>query len=158
MAPQTSEFALTLEDAKRLYEEKLETLRGQVGALERELGRHQVEVDRRREEIAKLDTEMEAKAKRLAELSDKVMTGTQAVEENKAKLIKTCDEREAKANARIEAAEAAEQTAQQAEQRVRNLQGSVAAAKADVLKELAEAQASLGKLAEAIGTRLSDIG
>ena len=133
----TTDFAMTLEDAKRLYEEKLESLRGQVGALERELGRHQIEVDNRREEIARLEKEIGDKRTRLDQLSNKVASGEAALEDSRVRIGKTLDEREEKANKRVEVAEGAEAKLQTERQRVAQAQSRVDGLKSDLLKAAA---------------------
>ena len=155
--PQAPEFSLTVEDAKKLFEEKLESLRGQVGALERELGRHQIEVDRRREDIGKLDVEIESKQKKMEQLANKVASGEAAREESSQRIMKSLDDREAKANARIDKAEASEREAQQAHQHATQRYTAAKAAKADVLASLSKFEHSLVDLRKKVEEDLASV-
>lgn len=147
----------TLQDAERLFQEKIEGLQGQVAQLEREKHAAQLEVDRRREEASKLDRSIKSAEEQLAALTDKVASGQAALEANRKKVLEALAKREAEANARIETAAGAEAKARQAQSAADSLRASCVGAKQDLLQELAEAQAGLAALAKKLAAKLEAI-
>ena len=153
----TEDFSLTLEDAKRLYEEKLDSLRHQVGALERALARHQIDVDKRNETLQVLEREIATKQQRLADLSDKVVSGEVALREHQAKVVKTLDEREARVAVRLEAAVAAEAQQHTAQQAVRQARSQVDGLKADVLQAAQQLVVGAQQIATSVAQALNAV-
>lgn len=136
MAPIGTELKAfaSLDETAALFQEKIDRLRGEIGALQAESGRQQVEVDKRREAVERLDKEIAAKQQRLDQLTSKVESGEAALADHKARIEKSLNEREAKAVARIEAADAAEAKLASVKQAIAQAQSRVDGLKADLLK------------------------
>ena len=145
------------EDAAKLFEEKLDRIRGEIGAAEKEKAIIVQDVDRLRDEAGKLERELDQARKQLETLTDKVLNGQQTLEEHRAKILDTLAKREEDVNARQEAAVEAERAAKQQEQTVRQLLAKVQGAKVDLLGEVASAADSVRAVGEQIAERLADI-
>src|SRR3990167_3617358 len=115
----------SLDETAALFQEKIERLRTEIGRLERLMGTHQVDVDKRREVVEKLEKEIDAKQSRLDQLTDKVASGEATLLDHKQRVEKALNEREAKAVAKIDAADAAEAKLQATMQQILHAQSRV---------------------------------
>lgn len=145
------------EYAERLLEEKLDALRGQIGAAERDQHAVHLKIDELREEVETLEASRATLQRAIEQLTNTQTNGLAEVEQQRAKLVKAMEDAETKAHQRINAATTAEQAALKAHQTAQQLLGLVRAAKADVVAALDELGADLRTLTDNVRKALDTI-
>ena len=131
------------ESTANLWNEKIEQLSSHAGTLERKIGDLTLQVERWKKTLADVEAEVLIRQQHLDKLMNKETSGVAAVEEAKARLVKQMEEAEAKANARIEAADKAGREQEAKRQVAAGALGKLQAYKADALVALQKAKADV---------------
>lgn len=151
------EIGLTLADAERLFSEKINHLRAEVGYLENQVNTMKAQAASLQGDVVELSNQIAEKTALRDQLTEEVTSANSSLEQHRQKTMGTLDAREKAAEARIDQAESAETKLHAKEQQLLARAGRLTSIRQDLEEHLDSAVSSLAEVCAKLKVDLSKL-
>ena len=106
MPEMIEKFSLTIQDAEKLFKEKVDSLRKEAGYYQNQVSALQVKIDEQRKESVSLEKDLESKRAQVTEVEEKTQQMEAGLEQMRVNITKTLEDKERKAQVLIDQSDA----------------------------------------------------